>query len=202
MKLHLTISIPNWLDRIFAWPVLVYRKRKFGQPYRKIRLTEGKVAIVDQKDFYWLNNFDWFTKRNNKSFYAVRLDNDCAKWPTMVSMHRELMNSPEGFFVDHRNTDTLDNRSSNLRLATRSQNQWNRRKTKNTSSHFMGVSFYKRLGNWTACINVAKKRIFLGYFDSEIDAARAYDQAAMKYHGEFARLNFPQDLAGACPPKL
>ena len=157
MKLRFSISIPNWLDRIFAWPVLVYRKRKFGQPYRKIRLTEGKCAIVDQKDFYWLNNFDWFTKRNNKSFYAVRLDNDCAKWPTLVSMHRELMNSPEGFFVDHRNTDTLDNRSSNLRLATRSQNQWNRRKRKNTSSQFTGVSFYKRLGNWTACINVAKK---------------------------------------------
>jgi hypothetical protein len=190
MKLRFSISIPNWLDRIFAWPVLVYRKRKFGQPYRKIRLTEGKCAIVDQKDFYWLNNFDWFTRRNNKSFYAVRLDNDCAKWPTMVSMHRELMNSPEGFFVDHRNTDTLDNRNSNLRLATRSQNQWNRRKTKNTSSQFTGVSFYKRHGNWTACINVAKKRIFLGYFNSEVEAAKAYDEAAKKYHGEFAQLNF------------
>jgi hypothetical protein len=111
----------------------------------------------------------------------------------IVTMHRELMNQPKGFLVDHRNTDTLDNRRSNLRLATCSQNQWNRQKIKNTTSRFVGVSFYKSRKKWVAYIDAAGKRISLGYFNSEIDAARAYDEAAKKYHGEFARLNFPRE---------
>ena len=191
MKLHLTISIPNWLDRIFAWPVLVYRKRKFGQPYRKIRLTEGKFALVDQNDFYWLNNFDWFTKRNRTSFYAARFNNDLPKGPTIVSMHRQIMNSPLGLVVDHRNLDGLDNRRSNLRIATYSENNCNKPKRKNTSSRFVGVCFDKRCGRWVAYIQMNRKRIQLGYFDNEIAAARAYDEAARKYHKDFARLNFP-----------
>jgi hypothetical protein len=193
MKLRLTISIPNWLDRIFAWPVLYYRKRKFGQPYRKIRLTEGKFTLVDQNDFYWLNNFDWFTKKNNKSFYAVRLDNDCAKWPTMVSMHRQIMNSPKGLLVDHRNLDGLDNRRSNLRIATYSENNCNRLKKKNTSSRFVGVCWEKTKSRWVTHIRHNGKIIYLGLFKSEIDAANAYDQAARMYHKEFAHLNFPEE---------
>ena len=113
-KLTITITIPTWLDKICAWPVVWYRKHKFGQGFRKIRLTEGKCALVDQQDFYWLNNFDWFAKRNNKSFYAVRFDNECEKWPKMVSMHRQIMGSPEGLLVDHRNLDGLDNQRSNI----------------------------------------------------------------------------------------
>jgi len=193
MKLHLTISIPNWLDRIFAWPVLFYRKRKFGQPYRKIRLTEGKFTLVDQNDFYWLNNFDWVTKRGNKSFYAVRFDNDCAKWPKMVSMHRQIMNSPAGLLVDHRNLDGLDNRRDNLRLATYCQNNCNIKISKaGCSSQYRGVHWDKQVKRWRAHLQSDGKHIGLGYFDSEIAAARAYDAAAKKYHGEFARLNFSE----------
>jgi len=191
MKLHLTISIPNWLDRIFTWPVLTFRRLRFGQPYRKIRLTEGKFTLVDQNDFYWLNNFDWFTKRNNKSFYAVRLDNDCAKWPTMVYMHRQIMDSPLGLVVDHRNRDGLDNQRSNLRLATNCQNRCNANLNKAAcSSQYRGVHWAKKAKRWRAHLQSQGKRIELGHFDSEIAAAKAYDEAARKYHGEFARLNF------------
>jgi hypothetical protein len=190
MKLRLTISIPNWLDRIFAWPVLFYRKRKFGHPYRKIRLTEGKFTLVDPQDFYWLNNFDWFTERNRTSFYAARFNNDLPEGPTIVSMHRQIMNFPQGLLVDHRNLDGLDNQRSNLRIATYSENNCNRPKRKNTSSRFVGVCFEKRCKRWMAYIAMNRKRKHIGYFDSEIDAARAYDAAARKYHGEFARLNF------------
>ena len=194
MKLRLTISIPNWLDRIFARPVLFYRKRRFGSAFRKIRLTEGKYALVDPGDFYWLNNFDWLTKKNNKSFYAIRLDNDNSKWPTLVYMHREIMNFPKGLLVDHRNRDGLDNQRSNLRIATHCQNRCNANLNKAAcSSQYRGVHWAKKAKRWRAHLESQGKRIELGHFDSEIAAARAYDAAAKKYHGEFAMLNFPEN---------
>jgi hypothetical protein len=111
----------------------------------------------------------------------------------IVSLHREIMNNPDGLLVDHANGDGLDNRRTNLRLATHSQNQFNKRKTKSkTSSRFIGVYFEKRKNRWMARIHYHGKRIWLGSFKSEFDAAKAYDAAAKKYHGEFARLNFPE----------
>jgi hypothetical protein len=101
------------------------------------------------------------------------------------------MNEPAGLLVDHRNGIGLDNRRANLRLATNSQNGCNKPKKKNTSSQFIGVSFHKKAGKWACFIRNKGRRTWLGSFESEIDAARAYDEAAKKYHGEFARLNFP-----------
>ena len=191
MKIRLTVSIPNWLDRIFAWPILWYRKRRFGSAFRKIRLTEGKFAIVEPQDFYWLNDFEWVTKRGTKSFYAVRFDNDLAG-STIVSMHRQIMNFPQGLVVDHRNLNGLDNQRSNLRIATHSQNGCNIKTSKAAcSSQYRGVAWYKQTKRWRASIQSQGKSIALSYFDSEIDAARAYDKAALEYHKEFARLNFP-----------
>jgi hypothetical protein len=100
------------------------------------------------------------------------------------------MNPPADLVIDHRNCDGLDNRRSNLRFATHAQNTLNRRKKKNAVSQFRGVWFYK--GKWGSQISSQGKRMFLGRFDNEIDAAKAYDEAARKYHGEFARLNFPE----------
>jgi hypothetical protein len=103
------------------------------------------------------------------------------------------MNPPPGLLVDHRNCNSLDNRRANLRLATHQENMRNRRKRKNTSSRFIGVTFDKQRGKWLARIIYQGKRIFLGRFDTEIEAARAYDAAVKKYHIEFARLNFPEN---------
>ena len=102
------------------------------------------------------------------------------------------MRAPVELLVDHRNNNGLDNRRDNLRLATSSQNNCNSRKRKNTTSQFRGVCFCKAKGKWDANINLAGKRIWLGSFDSEIEAGKAYDEAAKKCHGEFARLNFPE----------
>jgi hypothetical protein len=93
------------------------------------------------------------------------------------------------------NNNPLDNRCPNLRKATQSQNQQNVNKRKNTSSRFVGVSFHSRFKKWTSHINHNKKRIHLGYFDKEINAARTYDNAAKKYYGKNARLNFPDKPA-------
>jgi hypothetical protein len=97
--------------------------------------------------------------------------------------------------VDHINTDSLDNRRANLRLATPSQNSCNSRRDKsNTYSRYRGVSFSKRKQKWFAAIRANGKKMWLGYFETEIDAAKVYDDAAKKYHKEFAMLNFKEDI--------
>ncbi len=98
---------------------------------------------------------------------------------------------PEGTVTDHINHDAMDNRSANLRAATKTQNLYNRKKFPNsTSSKYKGVSWVKRNRKWLASITLKNKKIHLGCFRDEIEAAKAYDRAAIKYHGEFACLNF------------
>lgn len=196
MKTRFNISfiVPVWLDRFCSWPACAYRKFKYGYPYRKIPLGQGLFTIVDPADFYWLNNYQWIAYGKPDCPYAVRFDFTTARRLKSVSMHREIMKPRRGLLVDHHNGDSLDNRRDNLRLATHWQNTCNRRKTKSkTSSKFIGVYFDKRTGKWAAKIKCKSNTIWLGRFVTEIDAARAYDEAAKKYHGEFASLNFPQD---------
>jgi hypothetical protein len=193
MKVKLTIEIPSWLDSICTWPVTAYRKLKYGYTYRRINLGEGRFTIVDPPDFYQLNHFHWYAEGQDEHIYAVRniIKPHCKT--TTMRLSREIMSAPAGLLVDHRNNNTLDNRRDNLRLATPSQNRINSRRDKSkTSSRFIGVSLEKGRGKWLAYINYDGKRIHLGRFDSETEAAKAYDAAARKYHGEFARLNFPE----------
>lgn len=107
-------------------------------------------------------------------------------------MHRVIIEAPDEMFVDHINHNGLDNRRSNLRLATRSENTQNRRKiSTKTRSRYKGLSLHKeRRKGWSARIRVKGKSKFLGFFADEIEAGKAYDRAARKYHGEFAVLNF------------
>jgi hypothetical protein len=107
-------------------------------------------------------------------------------------MHRDVLNPPDHLFVDHINHNGLDNRIANLRTATPQQNSYNRiHFRKNPSSKYKGVSFKKKEKKWTAQIRYDGKSKFIGTFDSEIEAAKAYDKAAKLYHKEFAALNFP-----------
>ncbi|CAJ0895848.1 hypothetical protein R77569_04539 [Ralstonia mannitolilytica] len=98
---------------------------------------------------------------------------------------------PDGMQIDHINGVRDDNRVVNLRLATPTGNSRNQKKQQGRSSKYKGVSFHKRLRKWQASIGALdnKKRMFLGYFENEIEAARAYDEVAAREFGEFAKLN-------------
>ena len=96
-------------------------------------------------------------------------------------------------FVDHINCDRDDNRIQNLRWCTGQENQFNRKKQEGTSSKYIGVCWNKNVKKWMVQIKINRKTKYLGYFDSEIKAAKAYDREARELHGEFAHLNFPDD---------
>ncbi len=197
------IKVTNLLDCIFIWPVMLYRLYKYGYTFRRIHLGEGVWTIVEPRDYYTLKNYNWYFGGNGKQFYAFRNIKIAPGKSKMVSMHRQLMQSQLNavrstlnakLVVDHINNDSLDNRRANLRLATAAQNACNRKKiSSNTSSKYIGIYFEKRTGRWTVKIRANGKRLWLGRFNSELDAALAYDRAAIKYHGEFAKLNFPDN---------
>jgi hypothetical protein len=198
MKVNLTIAIPAWLDKFCTWPLMIYRKRKYGCPFRKIDLGCGKFTIVEPQDYYLIQDYKWWLHANGSNFYAARTEITGDLQAKIVYLHRQLLQPPEGFVVDHKNCVPLDNRRANLRSVTQAQNMRNRRKRKNTSSQYIGVWFDKKRNKWTAQIRYNGRKIWLGYFDSEIDAAKAYDAAAKKYYGEFIRLNFPEGAAALC----
>ncbi len=112
-------------------------------------------------------------------------------------MHREIIEVRKEMVVDHINNDGMDNRRINLREATHSQNICNRKKRSGTNtSEYIGVCWNKARRKWMSSIGHDKKNIHLGYFDSEVEAAKARDRAAKKYHGQFAYLNFPETPRG------
>jgi hypothetical protein len=193
MSANYSIKVPNCLDRLFTLPLLAYRRLRFGYSFRRIYLGDSVWTIVEPQDYYHLCNFKWTLNGNGIKFYAVRYARVGPGKTKTIRLHREIMDPPEGLLVDHRNNDGLDNRRANLRLATHSQNQCNKSKRKSkTSSRFVGLSRNKSRCAWDVRLKHLGKNLWIGRFTDEIEAAKAYDKAALKYHGEFARLNFPE----------
>lgn len=159
---------------------------------KEIPLSLGLVALVDDEDFTYLSQWAWYAKSNRyKSFYVKRTLRVNGK-SFYVAMHRQILGAPPGVIVDHANRNTLDNRKLNLRFATTHQNMCNRIAVRSRFG-YRGVKQRRSgHGKWEARISLLDgTRRHLGSFETAEDAARAYDEAAKRAHGEFAVLNFP-----------
>jgi hypothetical protein len=154
----------------------------------EIPLTQGQVTFVDPIDAD-LAEWRWYAAKASKSdrYYAGRSHGSEWMHRTIMSrvLGRELLSLEE---VDHKDLDSLNNRRENLRLATHTQNQWNKRKNKNNTSGYKGVTFDKQTGKWRAKIQIGKVIEHLGRFSSIEEANSTYIEAAKRLHGEFAPL--------------
>ncbi len=153
---------------------------------KEIRLTQGKVTLVDDEYFEWLDRWKWCY---GSSGYAMRTVRRSDNKPFTLRMHRLIALPHDNEFTDHINQDKLDNRRSNLRVCSTHNNSCNREKQKNNTSGYKGV--YKRDDSpkWEARIQIKSKQISLGWYSSKHLAAVAYNNAALHHFGEFAYLN-------------
>lgn len=150
---------------------------------KQIPLTQGKFALVDDEDYEELMKYKWYFDNG----YARR--DGPAPIKKRILMHRQIMNAKAGQDVDHINHDGLDNRRINIRLCTTSQNMQNSKLYKNNSTGLKGVRFHKRMKKYQASIRINGKAKHLGTFENPIDAAKVYNEAALKLFGEFANFN-------------
>lgn len=150
---------------------------------RKIALPNNQYAVVDDRDYNKLNRYNWCC--DSKS-YAMRVSITNGKRKTIL-MHRQILGAKRGQVIDHINRKTLDNRQSNLRFCTTSQNKANGKIYANNLSGFKGV--YRDRSKWRSQIRVKGELFDLGTFLEKVEAAKAYNKAATRYFGEFASLN-------------
>ncbi len=151
-------------------------------------MIKGYEVLIDDEDVHLLSQFNWHLQDKNRGGFYLRtkIPAKTGKW---IYLHRFIMRPIDsGLCVDHINGNVLDNRKTNLRVCTRSQNQMNQRLRKDNTSGEKGVHFYKRSKKWKATIQHENKQNHLGTFLTKEAAMEAYSEAAKKYHGEFARL--------------
>ena len=164
---------------------------------KKIKLTQGRWAIVDNEDFAWLSQWSWCYTRNGETGYAKRTIDLSSRQQT-VYMHVEIMRRhrfwKRGKEVDHENTCGCDNRKVNLRPATRKANGANIGLQSNNTSGVRGVTWRKDCDKWQAQIVVNRKCVYLGSFSDKEEAIKARLKAEVKYFGEFQH-----DPANVCP---
>ena len=151
---------------------------------KQIPLGDGLFAYVDAADFEWLNQWTWHLSGG----YAMRYHRG-----KVIYMHREIVQPPAGMIVDHLNRNKLDNTRANLRACTHQENSLNRDKRRDSASRFRGVSRRRDRNGWCVRVRVEGRRIWLGSFADEMEAARAHDRTAVEHLGDAACLNFPEE---------
>lgn len=154
---------------------------------RKVKLTQGKYAIVDSEDYEKLVINKWHYSSYGKTGYARRTSKD--RHRKSIRMHHEILPLVIGYMVDHINGNGLDNRKKNLRLVTKSQNMMNSAIRINNTSGYKGVCWSKKYNKWVVHIWKDSKQIFVGQFKNKRKAGIAWNEAAKIYHGEYAYLN-------------
>ena len=158
---------------------------------KRILLTQNIFVLIDDEDYLLVNQYKWYVSWSKTHWYAMTGPSK-KTGDKQLYMHRLIMNALPGQEVDHKEhyEDHIDNRRSNLRLCIHAENGCNQRKQlKKTSSQYKGVTWDKRHQKWMAQIMVNNKNIYLGLFIDEVEAARAYNAAAIEHFGEFAKLN-------------
>jgi hypothetical protein len=155
-----------------------------GDNIRWIALTDGSYAYVDAADYEQLSQWKWHLEDN----YPTRTERG-----KDIPMHRQIMQPPPGKVVDHKDGNRAHNCRGNLRICDRAENNRNHRKRCDSSSAYKGIFYDKHYGRWGAKCQYQGERLRFGYFDTPIEAARAYDRKAVELFGPFARLNFPQE---------
>jgi hypothetical protein len=161
---------------------------------KEIKLTKGKFAIVDDEDYDELMKYKWYAiKGSTIYFYARRTPFKDGQHK--ISMHRQILNFPDKI-IDHVNRNGLDNRKSNLRLCSKSENRINCKKHKNNTSGFRGVSWHPLIKKWQVRIQHNNISVHIGYFSEKIQGAKSYDKKAIEFFGKFVVLNFPEEIYG------
>lgn len=163
--------------------------KEYGTMSKFIKINETYKATVDEEDYIYLSQFKWNARMTPNTVYATSKING-----KTIQMHRLIMQAPKCILVDHKDRNGLNNIKENLRFCTYSQNLMNSHKPNGAvSSKFKGVVFDSENGIrktcWKASICINGKRINLGRFRTEIEAARAYNEAAILHFKDFARLN-------------
>jgi hypothetical protein len=163
------------------------RKIRVDGEIAYVPLTQGFESVIDSSDIHLIEGFNWYAMRQKQTVYAFRNEIIDGK-ASLVSIHRTIAGHPHGMQVDHRDGNGLNNRKSNLRIATHQQNNLNRRFSEKNSSGLKGVSWCKERNKWLSQIQIAGKSFNLGRFDTKEDAYNAYCAYSKKLHGEFGRV--------------
>ena len=176
-----------------AYPLIVARN-----PFKVVgdtvcmELTQGEIAVFDLADLSLVAPHRWCAATFRRRTYAItQVRRTAYSRQESLRMHRLIMGvSDAAVFVDHHNLDGLDNHRDNLRVATRPENGWNCPRPLTNTTGYKGVTKDARSGKYSAAIKVRGTTLYLGQFNDPVEAARAYDQAALRHHGAFARTNF------------
>jgi hypothetical protein len=162
----------------------------------EIPLTCGRVALVEAADAAWVSKFSWYAKRRGPRAWVAATNIQTISGRKTLLMHRMLLGLIDPRTqADHINGDPLDNRRANLRPCTPSENCCNRPKRSGMRSQFLGVAWDPQAAEWKAQIKKHGRRVVLGRFPSELSAAVARDAVIRELHGEFAVLNFPDEVS-------
>lgn len=152
---------------------------------KKISLTQGKFALVDDEDFERVNQFKWCAYKCYYTFYAMRGEYKNGRWRS-IHMHRFILNAPKNKVTDHKDKNGLNNQKYNIRICSVGQNNCNVKKQKNSLSKYKGVMWRKSRQKWIAVINYKGKAKQVGTSDIEKECAVFYNLAARRIHGKFA----------------